>query len=129
LALPEWKQQTAAGLVSGSLTIDSATLVLSQQSTGTSMFAPLFFDLKADRLGRRYTWRQLTVGENLQKVPDDQAVGYRVRLGNEQFLLYHSLTPMANRTVLGHNLIDDLCFARFDPATGVKPLIEVANEP
>jgi hypothetical protein len=81
--------------------------------------------LDTERLGKRYTWRQLTVGENLQKVRDDQAVGYRIQLGQEQFLLYRSLTSQANRTVLGHNLIDDFCFARFAPATGVEPLIAV----
>jgi hypothetical protein len=89
------------------------------------IFAPLFFDLDADRLGKRYTWRQLSVGENLQRVQEDQAVGYRIQLGQEQFLLYRSLTPQASRTLLGHNLTDDFCFARFDPKTGADPLIAV----
>jgi len=61
----------------------------------------------------------------LQQLRDDQAVGYRIQLGQAQFLVYRSLTPPANRTVLGHNLIDDFCFARFDPESGVDPLIAV----
>jgi len=125
LALPEWKTTTLTGLVSGTLTAAEGTLTLRQESTGRSLFVPLFFDMDADRLGKRYTWRQLTVGENLQRVQEDQAVGYRIQLGQEQFLLYRSLTPQANRTVLGHNLIDDFCFAKFDPETGVDPLIAV----
>jgi len=125
LALPEWKVATPTGLVSGTLTETDSTLVLRQESTGRSLFAPLFFDLDADRLGKRYTWRQLSVGENLQRMRDDQAVGYRIQLAQEQFLLYRSLTPKASRTVLGHNLMDDFCFARFDPETGVDPLIAV----
>jgi hypothetical protein len=125
LALPEWRTATSTGLVSGTLTEAEGTLVLQQETTGQSLFSPLFFDLDADRLGKRYTWRQLSVGENLQRVREDQAVGYRIQLGLEQFLLYRSLTPPANRTVLGHNLIDDFCFARFDPQTGVYPLIAV----
>ena len=125
LALPEWKTATPTGLVSGTLTETEGTLALQQESTGKSLFVPLFFDLDADRLSKRYTWRQLSVGENLQRMREDQAVGFRIQLGQEQFLLYRSLTPKANRTVLGHNLIDDYCFAKFDPETGVDPLIAV----
>ena len=125
LALPEWHMAKQTGLVYGTLTAMEGTLILRQESLGRSLFAPLFFDLDADRLGKRYTWRQLSVGENLRRVREDQAVGYRIQLGQEQFLLYRSLTPPANRTVLGHNLIDDFCFARFDTESGVTPLIAV----
>ena len=127
LALPEWKTVKPAGLVSGTLTEIDGTLLLRQESSGKSLFVPLFFDLNADRLGKRYTWRQLAVGENLQRMREDEAVGYRVQLDREQFLLYRSLTsaPKANRTILGHNLIDDFCFAKFTPETGVDPLIAV----
>ncbi|MDR3181634.1 MAG: hypothetical protein LBT89_01735 [Planctomycetaceae bacterium] len=103
-------------------------LVLRQCTAGASLFAPLFFDLDTQRFNRQHFWRHLTVGENLQRVPDDQAAGYRVQIGKEQFLIYRSLTPSANRTVLGHNLIDDFCFARFSPETGTEPLIEVQEE-
>jgi len=67
----------------------------------------------------------LSVGENMQRTREDQAVGYRIQIGQKQFLLYRSLTPRAIRTVLGHNLMDDFCFARFDPETGVEPLMVV----
>lgn len=125
LALPEWQTVKQTGLVTGILSETKGTLILRQESTGRSLFAPLFFDLDADRLNKRYTWRQLSVGENLQRIREDQAVGYRIQLDQEQFLLYRSLTSPGNRTVLGHNLIDDFCFARFDPETGVDPLIAV----
>ena len=125
LALPEWKTTKPTGLVSGTLIETESTLVLRQESAGKSLFVPLFFDLDPVRLDKRYTWRQLSVGENLQRMREDQAVGYRVQLGQDQFLLYRSLTEKANRTVLGHNLMDDFCFARFDPKTGVDPLIAV----
>lgn len=125
LALPEWKTATPTGLISGTLTETNGMLALRQESTGHALFAPLFFDLNTDRLGKRYTWRQLTVGENLQRMREDQAVGYRIQLDQEQFLVYRSLLPHANRTVLGHNLMDDFCFARFAPETGVEPLIAI----
>jgi len=119
LALPEWKGEN------GSLQVADGRLTLRQETSGKALYAPLLFDLDAERLSKRYTWRQLTVGENLQRVPKDRAVGYRIQLSKEQFLLYRSLTSQASRTVLGHNLIDDFCFARFDPDIGVEPLIAV----
>jgi len=125
LALPEWKTTNPGGLISGTLTETDGALVLSQESTGTSLFMPLFFDLNTERLDKRYTWRQLAVGENLRRVREDEAAGYRIQLGQEQFLLYRSLTEKANRTVLGHNLTDDFCFARFNPDTGVDPLVAI----
>ncbi|MDR1141828.1 MAG: hypothetical protein LBL62_09060 [Planctomycetaceae bacterium] len=128
LALPEWKKTSKTGIVTGTLGIEHSTLVLRQQTSGISMFAPLFFDFDANRSGSQYTWRHLTVGENMEKVPDDQAVGYRVQVNKDQFLLYRSMTPLANRTVLGHNLINDFCFARFFPETGVETLVVVNSE-
>lgn len=128
LALPEWKKTRKTGIVTGTLEIEHSTLVLRQQTSGISMFAPLFFDFDANRADGQYTWRHLTVGENMTKVPDDQAAGYRVQVNKEQFLLYRSMTPIANRTVLGHNLIDDFCFARFFPETGVETLIVIETD-
>lgn len=124
LALPEWKTDETPG----SLTARDSTLLLRQRGKGRSLFAPLFFDLNPERLKKPYTWRPLTVGENMEPVADDQAVAFRIQLGKEQYLLYHSMTPPANRTVLGHNLIDDLCFARFDRHDGVEPLVEVQQD-
>ncbi len=100
----------------------------SLQGEGPSLFAPLVFDLDAARCKQPATWRQLTVGEEMQKVDAGRAVGFRVQLGKEQFLLYRSMTPMANRSVLGHNLIDDFCYATFSPEAGVSPLVEVRQE-
>ena len=125
LALPEWQTAKPTGLVSGTLTADDGTLILQQTTAGRSLCAPILFDLDADRLSKRYTWRQLSVGEDLQRVREDQAVAYRIQLGQDQFLLYRSLTPLASRTLLGHHLIDDFCFARFNPEAGVDPLIAI----
>ena len=128
VALPEWKDAESTGKVFGELFTEHSTLLYRLQSSGVSLFAPLVFDLDPDRLKKPYTWRHLTVGENMEKVSEDLAAGYRFQLGKRQFLLYHSMTEAANRTVMGHNLIDDLCFARFDPDTGIEPLVEVQQD-
>jgi hypothetical protein len=97
---------------------------LSQDSCcGLSICSSLFFDFKLSRLNKTATWRELTIGENMEKVMSDKAVGYRVQIDKDQFLLYYSLTSPANRTLLGHNLIDTICYAKFDPKSGVNPLL------
>ncbi|NQT16115.1 MAG: hypothetical protein HQ582_25385 [Planctomycetes bacterium] len=121
LALSEWR----TGARCDSLDSTPGGLELRQQAEGCSLFAPLLFDLKPRRMTRRLTWRQLTVAENLEIQPHDVAVGYRVAIGNQQWLLYRSLARPANRTVLGHNLATEMLMARFDRKGNVTPLAEI----
>ncbi|MDR1480892.1 MAG: hypothetical protein LBJ00_18360 [Planctomycetaceae bacterium] len=98
-------------------------IYLSQNCESSSMFVPIFFDFKLSRIDKKTIWRELTVGENLEQVPPDKATAYRIQTGKDQFLLYCSLIPSASRTFLGHNLIDEICYAKFDPKLGVTPLL------
>ena len=122
IGLPEWKTESEGGLLQ-----DSGSLVLRQDKTGTALFAPLFFDFDSARANRACTWRHLTVGERLAPVSSDIAVGYRVQLGAIHYLIYRSLAPSANRTVLGHNLLSEFLFARFSHAENVTPIVEIEN--
>jgi len=121
LALPEWQCDARPG----SLARTDQGLALSQSAKGASLFAPLFFDLDSRRNRQPFTWRQLTVAENLQAVAADVAVGYRVMVGKKQWLIYRSLAPVGNRTLLGHNLISQLLVARFDRKGEVASLVEI----
>jgi len=121
LALPEWKDAEGIGILEQS----EHGLELRQSYEGFAMFAPLMFDLSPKRFGRSLTWRRLTVAEDLQKQPDDVAVGYRVMIGKEQWLIYRSLTATANRTLLGHNLSTEMLVAQFDRSGEVEPMLEV----
>ncbi len=121
LALGEWRADAAPG----SLVRTDEGLELRQETEGRSMFAPLFVDLRPGRMTRRLTWRPLTVAETLRVLPDDAAVGYRVAIGKEQWLIYRSLAPVGNRTLLGHNLTSEMLVARFDRDGEVEPLAEI----
>ena len=121
LALPEWR----SGPPRGKLSADhSARLMLSQRARGSRLFAPLLIDFYPRRMRKQITWRQLTVAEQLSIQPADVAVGYRVQLGLEQWLIYRSLAPSGNRTLLGHNLTSEFLVARLDDGE-VEPLIEI----
>jgi hypothetical protein len=124
LALPEWRTDPRIG----SFTCNDGVLSLRQSNPGTSLVAPLFFDLRRKRFAGPRTWRQLTVAEERKIQPPDRAVGYRVQVGEKQWIIYRSLTPRGNRTLLSHNLSTEFLVARFDVVDGagsVDPLVEI----
>jgi len=121
LALPEWRADQRVG----ELTCAEGRLRLSQTSAGPALYAPLFLDLQRDRLGQRRTWRQLTVAEQLEKLPPETAAGYRVAVGDEQWLIYRALASKGNRTLLGHNLSTESLVARFEENGEVERLVEI----
>jgi hypothetical protein len=124
LALPEWRSDSRIG----SFATTEGALELRQSNRGASLVAPLFFDLRRRRFAGQRTWRQLTVGEDRQIQTPDRAVGYRIHVGDEQWIVYRSLTPRGNRTLLSHNLSTEFLVARFEIAGGeanVDPLVEI----
>jgi hypothetical protein len=121
LALPEWRSDSRVGELSTS----TQGLELRQAIAGRGLFAPLFIDLDPRRLRGRFTWRPLTVAESLVIQPPDVAAGYRVAIGKQQWLIYRSLGPKGNRTLLGHNLSTETLIARFQRTGEVESIIEI----
>ena len=121
LALPEWRALSGPG----ELQKIENRIHLSMQTDAHRLYAPLWFDLDRRRAARRFTWRRLTVAEQLEVLPRDVCAGYRVASGNEQWLVYRSLAPVGNRTLLGHNLVSETLVARFDNNGEVETLVEV----
>ncbi len=123
LALNEWRNGPG---FHGSLELHRNQLVLSQSTEGQNLLVPLFVDLEPRRAKRDITWRQLTVGKDRQPVPHDEAVGYRVQVGREQWLFYRAMGGAATRTVLGRNLYNELLIGRFHADDGkVTTLVEI----
>lgn len=121
LALPEWKSERAAG----TLRELDGRVVYSRAANARRLHAPLWVDLDPARARRPLTWRRLTVGEQLRIQPADVAAGYRVAVGKEQWVVYRSLAPQGNRTLLGQNLATEFLCARFLPTGFVERLIEI----
>ncbi|MGL4942798.1 MAG: hypothetical protein ACRC46_06370 [Thermoguttaceae bacterium] len=129
LFLPEWKKSPSVGKFSvardKSLEIEWKA---SESGPRGTAFLPVVIDLDKTRLKRPYTWRHLTVGENLRAVTRDEASGYRLACGDDQFLLYRSHTEQRNRTVLGHNLVSELLLAKFSAEDGVEVIAEIGRD-
>jgi hypothetical protein len=125
LAATEWRSQRSPCQLD---TVPPALSVRRADSAGR-LYAPLFIDLDQRRRKKELTWRQLAVAENLRRVADNTAVGYRVQLGSEQWLIYRSFTRFGNRTVLGQNLSSEFFCGRFLPDGTTEMLIEVELDP
>jgi hypothetical protein len=119
ISLPEWRRQP-----SGELKADDG-LTLTQPLPGRRGHVALFIDLDPQRIKRQLTWRQLTVAESLQIVARDIAAGYRIQIGREQWLIYRSLAPSGNRTVLGQNFSTEFVVARFRPNGIAEKILEI----
>ena len=120
LGLPEWRVGRA-----GSLEHSPDGLTLVQESAGRRLYAPLWLDCDADRIGKPLTWRQLTVADTRVNLPSWQAAGFRVQAGQEQWLLYRSLDAPRNRTLLGCNVSCEFLVGRIRPCGSVKRVLEI----
>ncbi|MBA4020165.1 MAG: hypothetical protein C0483_23635 [Pirellula sp.] len=120
--LPEWRSEKRVG----ELTSDGKELRLAQSSRqAAALYVPLVVVYDRKRARGECTWRRLTVGENLTLVSQDQACGFRVQIGRENWLAYRSLTDRANRTLLGVNLQTNFLLARFTKEGESEPLVEI----
>ncbi len=93
--------------------------------SASRLYFPMFIDLDPKRLYQPGTWRQLTVAELRQIVTADIAVGYRMQVRKQQWLVYRSLAKRGNRTLLGQNLVSEVLVSRFLPSGEYEPLVEI----
>lgn len=121
LALQEWRSNPRGG----SLYEKDGRLVLSQQANGRAACCPVMIDLNRKRSKEERTWRQLTVGQDMEIMPPDVAVGFRAQSGRDQWVIYRSLAPAGNRTVLGLNIAGEFSAGRFFTNGKYKEWIEI----
>lgn len=123
LFLPEWRRQPAAG----SLTTQEQNIVAQHScSDSQRLYMPTLISLCGSHATKPFTWRQLTIGEELRIVGGDEACAYRAQIDRDQWLIYRTLAPAARRTVLGMHTLADFYAGRFDPDDGaVDAIVEV----
>lgn len=119
LALPEWR---AGG--NGDLRSDPGALTLSQEGSHR-LYAPLWLDCDARRIGRPLTWRQLTVADTRIILPRHQAAGFRVQSGLDQWLVYRALDAARNRTLLGCNVSCEFLVGRVRKTGEIARTLEI----
>ena len=124
LFLPEWRRQQGSDSFAVS---EDGELIASAHSQGRSrLYMPMLLSLCPSHSKAPYTWRHLTVAEELRIVEPDEAKAFRVQIGSDQWLLYRTLAPPKRRTALGMHTMSDFFAGRFDPEDGeTDTIVEV----
>jgi hypothetical protein len=103
-------------------------LSMSTEVYATRIYNPVVIALKNLNKPIAYTWRQLTVAEDLHIQPREVAEAYRVQINNDQWVFYRSLTPCTRRSVMGLHLNNEFYAGRFSPSDGqFEAMIEVSQ--
>lgn len=110
---------------SGQLVNSPGHLEMRQTGLG-AIYSPIVIDWNPARRRRAAVWRSLTVAQNGTAVPTSQAAGFRLQIGNEQWLIYRSLSRILEpRTVLGQHTMYETLIGRFSTAGSVEPMVLV----
>ncbi|HEV7278640.1 MAG TPA: hypothetical protein VGN57_00390 [Pirellulaceae bacterium] len=125
LAAAEWREAPSSCRLSVETREGRESLRMVYRSKGEGAFVPWCFHFTGSRRGIPVTWRRLTVAENREVIPADQAAGYRVQVGDDQWVVYRSLDGPANRTLLGQNLVSEFYLARFLEDGAVEKILEL----
>ncbi|MGB7342791.1 MAG: hypothetical protein WBD20_01130 [Pirellulaceae bacterium] len=113
LAIPLSASEWRTGQTDTTLRVTDDDHLLLSSKGNDRLFVPLWFDFTRRRFKRKRTWRQLTIADDLRIVRHNEAAGFRIQLGSEQWLLYRSLHGSRTRSVLGKHLIADFYAGRF----------------
>lgn len=125
VAIPEWKRSPSHG----KMTFSESTLTLQCSAKAKNLYCPLVMSLRNASKNHAYTWRQLTIAEELQIIPRENAEAYRVQINSDQWVFYRSLTPYTRRTVMGLHLNTEFYAGRFTSVDGeYEPIVEVNPE-
>ncbi len=125
VAMPEWRRSPNHSRMECS----GQTLSLQCDTTAKNLYNPLVMSLRGIESTPAYTWRQLTIAEELQNQPRHIAEAYRVQVNRDQWVFYRSLTPCARRTVMGLHLNTEFYAGRFSREDGLfEPVVEVNPE-
>lgn len=126
LYLPEWRRQLSMAQSSSQLTGNEESLELVAAGEGAALYMPTLISLCNGHAKLDFTWRHLTVGEDLRIVKPDEAKAFRVQIGGDQWLVYRNLAEPVRRTALGMHTLADFYTGRFDVDTGdLDEIIEV----
>lgn len=122
LALDQDRIQKAIG----DLSVSDGCLRWEHRGQGGT-FSPVMLDWNPDRRSEPATWNALTVTEDRRVVAVSEASGFRIRLGDSQYVLFRSnRNTGVHRAVLGCHTTNESIIGKFSVKTGVvQPLVFV----
>ncbi|MFK7735473.1 MAG: hypothetical protein AB8B50_05580 [Pirellulaceae bacterium] len=118
LFLPEWKRDLSIAGDASSFSCVENQLVANAVAKGKRLYMPTLFSLCPSHARKPFTWRHLTVADELRIVRKDEAQAFRIQIGTDQWFVYRNLAKPIRRTALGVHTMDDFYAARFDSDEG-----------
>lgn len=92
----------------------------------TAWYNPMIIDWSPARRNSEAIWKALTVAEERQAVKRDEAAGYRLKLGDQQWLMYRSLKQSIEpRSVLGLQTRYETVIGSVEKNGNITPLMQV----
>lgn len=126
LFLPEWRRQLSQSGEAARFAAQPEGLVARTEGSTNRLYAPTLISLCNSHARKPFTWRHLTVADELRIVPPNEAVAYRLQIGMEQWLVYRNLNRAVRRTTLGMHTMAEFYVGRFDADEGeVDTVVEV----
>lgn len=103
-----------------------ADLTLQTTATGSAWYNPMIIDWSPSRRSATAVWKSLTVAEEQRIVKPDVAAGHRIKVGDHQWLIYHSLKQTHEaRSVLGHQTRYETVIGSVEINGDITPLMLV----
>lgn len=119
VALPDQHVLSTAGRF-------GADFALQTTATGAAWYNPILIDWSPARRTAPAVWKSLTVAEEQKAVKPDVAAGYRIKVGNHQWLIYRSLQrTIEARSVLGHQTRYETVIGSVESNGDITPLMLV----
>lgn len=126
LFLPEWRRALSQADNRNALTASDDDLLINAEGHARRLYTPMLISLCNSHAKQAFTWRQLTVADELRIVAADEAQAFRVQIGRDQWFFYRTLDKAVRRSALGMHLMSDFYSGRFDYETGeLDEIIEV----
>ncbi|MEM7558208.1 MAG: hypothetical protein AAF394_03725 [Planctomycetota bacterium] len=118
LFLPEWRRQVSIANSRDSFTSVGSSLVAKVHQNAKRFYNPVLISLCSSHAKQAFTWRHLTVADELRIVRPEEARAFRVQFGSDQLFVYRNLDKPVRRTALGFHTFDDFFIGRFDAEDG-----------
>lgn len=104
----------------------TAELSFQTTASGSAWYNPILIDWSPARRSAAAVWKSLTVAEEQKVVKPECAAGHRIKVGNQQWLIYRSLRQSIEpRSVLGHQTRFETVIGSVESNGDITPLMLV----
>ncbi|MFO0949229.1 MAG: hypothetical protein U1D30_25510 [Planctomycetota bacterium] len=98
----------------GHLTVDDRGLSIHSERTADRLFLPVVLTWARRSLPQQAEWRHLTITNDRRTVPVDEAVAFRIPIGDSQVLFFRALKTPMRYAFVGHQTYSECEIGHID---------------